>query len=41
MDEKYAYILASADVINQKLQECVSYENEILENNKIDYKIVY
>ena len=30
----YSYILASADVINQKLQECVSYENEILENNE-------
>ena len=30
----YTYILSSADVIDQKLQECVSYENEIIENNE-------
>lgn len=30
----YTYILASADVINQKLQECVVYETEIIENNE-------
>lgn len=30
----YNYILTSADVVNQKLQECVEYEIEISENNE-------
>lgn len=30
----YNYILTSADVVNQKLQECVEYENDIFENNE-------
>lgn len=33
-DSVYTYILASADIVNQKLQECVEYENEIIENNE-------
>lgn len=30
----YNYILTSADVVNQKLQECVVYEKDRLENNE-------
>jgi hypothetical protein len=30
----YNYILTSADVVNQKLQECVEYEKDTFENNE-------